>query len=330
MRHQTLAGYPETIAWLGHGIMDWAGFRYYDLAEPRDQQITRGFGFDFDRAIASADGQYAFIYQALGTKGILLKDGEMLREINRSYYHAATYEYPAAFATVDGVTYLVHCPVTYRQLDFEAVETGVLVTNVPGREPADLFHSRLEVSPQGGYLLSKGWYWHPWDVVKVFDIRACLHRPHLLDGAAWGDENDLSPRVDTEVSSAGFVSEQRILLFSSSEEPMDDELTARPLPPRHLAVYDLASKTFSPAVPAPADCGNVFPISEDYAWDLFRYPKIIRLQTGEIVDRLETLATGFQCSSIMQASAAPAIAFNPLTKQIAVKIDGATEVLSME
>ena len=163
IQHQTLAAPGlRTIAWAGpEALIDWAcaGQRYV-LDGQRSQVGESHFVAGFDRAITSADGQYAFIYQSLGTKGLLLRDGELLREINRSYYHSDVYEYSAAFATVDATTYLVHCPVAYCQLDLEHVETGELVTNVAGREPIDCFHSRLEVSPAGGYLLSKGWLWH--------------------------------------------------------------------------------------------------------------------------------------------------------------------------
>jgi hypothetical protein len=326
MRHQNLTGYPRTIAWLGPGLMDWVQNWCYDLAEPRDPQITRSFGFDFDRAIASADGRYAFVYKARGTKGILLKEGEELREINRSYYHAGTYEYPAAFVTVDDVTYLVHCPLNYCQLDFENVETGELVTNIPGREPSDMFHSRLEVSPAGGYFMSKGWYWHPLDVVRVYDIRACLLNPLLLDGA-W----ELSPDTGAEVSMACFITEQHILLGSSNEESMRDEDDPEVLPPSHLVLWDFQADTFAPALPVPPAVGNLFPLDEKRVWDLYKYPKILSVETGEVLDKLEDVDTGLQNTSIIHhLETVPAIAFNRHTRQIAVKNGDTTTILSAE
>ena len=92
------------------------------------------FAFSFDGSITSQDGQYAFIYKRLGTKGILLKNGEIIREINRTYYHAETYEFPSAFITFDNKTYLAHCPISYCQLDFENVETGEIVSNIQGQK----------------------------------------------------------------------------------------------------------------------------------------------------------------------------------------------------
>jgi hypothetical protein len=148
---------PSTLCWVSEWLVDWASAAAaYSLDGQRLQLASFHWRYRFDRAITSADGRYAFIYYNLGTEGLLLKEGELLREISRSDYHAGVYEYPAAFVTVADVTYLVHCPISYNQLDFEEVETGQLVTNITSRQPNDFFHSRLEVSPAGTILLSKG------------------------------------------------------------------------------------------------------------------------------------------------------------------------------
>jgi hypothetical protein len=126
IQRQTLSDcHPQTIAWLEKEfLVDWAAAgRLYGLNGQRSQLALHTFSGSFDRAITSSDGTYAFIYQKLGTVGFLLKHGELLRKISRSHYHADDYEYPAAFVTVAGITYLVHCPLAYNQLDFEAIET---------------------------------------------------------------------------------------------------------------------------------------------------------------------------------------------------------------
>jgi hypothetical protein len=327
MQHQTLeAPGLQTIAWLGDAIVDWAcAGQLYGLDGAQSRLGVYHFSFGFDRALASADGQYAFLYQKLGTKGLLLKNGELLREINRSYYHAETYEYPAAFVVVDGVTYLVHCPKEYCQLDFENVETGEVVTNMPDRSPSDFFHSRLEISPGGTYLMSKGWFWHPWDGVEVFNIRACLTNPLLLDEC-----KEMRPDTGSEVNTAGFVTDSTILLGASTEESMSDDLEDA-LPPGHLVIWNVETKAFSAAVAIAGAFGNVFPIDEERAWDLYQYPKIINLKTGEVMEKLESLDTGHQSSSIIHhLDSVPAIAFNPQTKRIAVKNGDKIEVLSVD
>ena len=318
--------YPSTIAWLGDdALVDWS--QAGEACHLDGQQSQRGqysFGSNFNRAITSADGTYAFIYQLLGTKGLLLKNGKLLREINRSYYHADVYEYPAVFATVAGATYLVHCPVEYCQLDFEEVETGTLVTDIAGRRPTDFFHSRLEISPAGGYLLSKGWMWHPWDGVQAFDIAACLANPLLLDAT------ELRPDMGSELSTAGFASEHQVVLLASGEEAMGDEDDALPVPPGHLAVWNLQTNEYAPAVAAQGTVGNLFPLNEKLAWDLLLYPKLLDLETGEVVAQLETVATGRQCSSITRDPDTPAIALNCRTGRIAVRTGNNVVVLSFD
>lgn len=318
MNHQAIDADFKTITWAGNAVADWtrAGQCYGPDGERRELGYY-SISFGFDRAITSDDGQYVFVYQVRGTKGVLLKNGETLREINRSYYRADIYEYPAAFATVDGVTYLVHCPVSYCQLDFEHVETGELVTNIPAREPNDMFQSRLEVSPAGGYFASKGWFWHPWDGVRVFDIRACLQNPLLLDGPG------LTPETSSEISTACFVSEQEILLGASGEEAADDEDV---LPPGHMVVWNFQTNTFRKSLAGFAV--NVFPLDEKRVWDMYGHPKIVSLETGEILDQLETVDSGQQASSIIQLDIVPAIAFNRQTRQIAVRNGGKIDVLS--
>ncbi|MBO2009007.1 hypothetical protein [Hymenobacter negativus] len=328
MRHQTIEAVGlQTIAWRGDAIVDWAcAGQFYGLDGARGQLGHQDFTADYNRALTSADGQYVFLYQVLGTKGLLLKNGEVLREINRSDYQAQVYEYPAAFVTIDGITYLVHCPVQYCQLDFEEVESGEIVTNTPARSPSDFFHSRLEISPEGTFLMSKGWYWHPWDGVQVFDNRACLRNPQLLDTC-----EEMRPDVGSEVSSACFITESTILLVASTEESMRDEDEEETLPPGHLATWDVSTKVFSSAIAIPGIAGNVFPIDAERAWDLYGYPKIINLKTGEVMDKLESLDTSQQCSSIIHhLSEVPAIAFNSQTKRIAVKNGDQLVVLSVE
>jgi len=255
---------PKAIAWSRVGLLvDWAnGGSLYGLDGQRSQMAFHSFSGSFDRAISSPDGAYAFIYQNLGTKGLLLKKGEPLREITRSYYHADDYEYPAAFATVAGVTYLIHCPIEYNQLDFEDVETGELVTNIAGRESCDYFHSRLEVSPNGTFLLSKGWFWHPWDMAVAFDLAACLANPLLLDNAT------LRPSIGTEVCTASFITDELVVLGSSNEEAMDEDLEAA-LPPECIAIWNICTNELSAPVRVAGEFGNLFPLSETLAWDLY-------------------------------------------------------------
>jgi len=120
-RRTIKTNFLQTIDWLNGNIVDWVSAgQQYSLDGQQKQLSKYHYAFSFDGSITSQDGQYAFIYKRLGTKGILLKNGEILREINRSYYQAEVYEYPAAFITFENKTYLAHCPIDYCQLDFPA------------------------------------------------------------------------------------------------------------------------------------------------------------------------------------------------------------------
>ncbi|TRW22424.1 hypothetical protein FMM05_18140 [Flavobacterium zepuense] len=326
MKRQTInTNYLETIDWLNGTIFDWAsaGKIYY----PDGQQGQVGqyhYSLDFDGSITSTDGQYAFIYQRLGTKGLLLKNGVLLREINRSYYCADTYEYPAAFVTVNNTTYLIHCPNDYCQLDFEEVETGNIVTAIEGRKPSDVFHSRLSISPNGDYLMVCGWVWHPVELVDLFDIAECLKNPLLLD-------KTFSHNFGIEIYSASFIDNEHILVASSDGELFDDEVPPI-LPPKHIAVWNFKNNELSKPVEVDNTTGNFFAINSRLAWDTYKFPKLIDIETGEIMDKLESVNSGIQSSSIYtNATNCPQIRFDRQSGIIAIKISSTIiEVLSVK
>ncbi|WP_439696689.1 hypothetical protein ACFGVS_29525 [Mucilaginibacter sp. AW1-7] len=299
----------NTISWLNDKIVDWAaGGNQYSM-DGSTKRSSSYFPFNFDGSINTTDGQYAFIYQKLGTKGLLLKNGELLREINRSYYFAEAYEYPAAFVTVDEVTYLVHCPKEYCRLDFENVETGELITEVPGREAEDFFHSRLEVSPDGKHLLSKGWLWHPMDEVYIYKVNDCLKNPLLLDQLI------SFTHISVEMETASFINNTEILI-GSGDEVYDVENII--FPSKHIAVWDIATQQLSTPVKINVEFGNLFAIDGERSWDTYLYPKIININTGEVIDKDESVYSGKQNSSIVNKENLVQIVFNRDTKQLAI------------
>ncbi|AMR31691.1 hypothetical protein A0256_09785 [Mucilaginibacter sp. PAMC 26640] len=303
------AGFLKTISWLGDKIIDWAcGGVLYDCRGKVKESVYYNLPFNFNAAITSADGTYAFVYSKLGTKGVLLKNGKELREINRPYYCANAFEYPAAFTTLDDVTYLIHCPLRYDRLDFENVETGKIVTNKKGRKNSDTFHSRLETSPDGNLLICRGWVWHPRDVVEIYDIRDCLLKPAHLD------RKTLYPDIGVEICTASFINDS-LILIGSTDEVYDDEQSCDFS--KKLAIWDVKSDTIISHTNVNAEFGNLFVIDDTYAWDLFIYPKIVNFKTGEIVDEDRTIDSGRQNSSII-GDGTPQIIYNRQTKQIAI------------
>ncbi|MBC9933195.1 hypothetical protein [Chitinophaga qingshengii] len=314
MKLQTIRAYTATISWCGNTLIDWAtgsAKLYGDRPVPAN---LPHYGSQFNAAITSADGQYAFICTNLGTKGILLKNGRQLREINRSYYQADVYEYPAAFFVANGRTYLAHCPEEYCQLDFEDVETGEVITRVEGRDPQDYFFSRLEVSLDNKWLISKGWVWHPWDMVLAFNIEACLQNPLLLD------KTDKYPDVTAEAGVAGFINNQEVLIGAvHNSDLMDEEAdNAGALQPGQLAIWNVETNSLSAPVTVDGVFGNIFPIDDTYTWDFFQFPKIINYRTGEVVDQLKELTTSEQTSAIIHHIKAQQIVCSPQRDMVAI------------
>ncbi|WP_293306153.1 hypothetical protein, partial [Pedobacter sp. UBA5917] len=240
---------------------------------------------------------------------------------NRSYYCADVYEYPAAFVTLEGKTFLIHCPSKYCRLDFENAETGQIITDAIDRNPIDFFHSRLEVSPNGKYLISKGWFWHPFDAIRLFDIKECFSNPHLLD------QSEIYPNVGTEISTASFIDDNRVLWGSSDGEEIDDGLLEN-LPQKCMAIWDISSGRLSKPIKIDIEFGNLYAINNRFAWDIYKFPKIINLETGQVVDQDESISSGLQNSSIIHhLGNLPKVAFNPQTKQLAISNGDAIEIL---
>ncbi|MEO8711429.1 MAG: hypothetical protein ABI405_04855 [Parafilimonas sp.] len=314
MQIQILNISVQTLNWFDNKIVDWCSAgKIYTLNGETKQLNKYHFGYKFDSAINSADGQYVFLFERLGTKGLLIKNGEILREINRSYYMADVYDYPAAFINYNDKVYLAHCPVSYRQLDFEHVESGEIVTNTQNREPSDIFHSRLEVSNSGKYLMSKGWVWHPIDVINVFEIKDCFLNPNLLDKLDYN-----FPDSGSEICTASFINDTKILAGSSAEV-IDDEKILN-LPSQSFAIWNIIDNTFSNQATPEFDFGNLFSINETLCWDIYKFPKIIDLTTGLIIDKAENIYSGEQKSSILfDNDKQPQVAFDKHRKRLAIK-----------
>ena len=322
MKRETItANRLQTICWFNDTLIDWPSAGELHFTNGTKKRLGKyHYSYNFDSAVISSDGQYSFTYGRLGTKGLLLKNGELLREINRSYYCADVYEYPAVFLTRDNITYLIHCPEGYNRLEFENVETGEIITNVPGREPIDFFHSRLEIAPSGKFLMSKGWYWHPLDGVYVFNIEDCIKNPLLLDKSA------LKPDHSVEICTASFINGSKVLIGSSDEVFNEEGII---IPPLHIGIWDFQANQITNMVKMGSEFGNLYAINEEFAWDTFNYPKIINIKTGKVVDEEKSIFSGKQKSSIIHyLGKLPLIAFNKQTKQLAVGQDDKIEILT--
>ncbi|MBN2153703.1 MAG: hypothetical protein JW839_19760 [Candidatus Lokiarchaeota archaeon] len=176
--------YLRSLAWHGDCAIDLldGGTRYHPDGTIEEPRVHRGFAYKFDSVVSS--GNHAVLHEKYGTKGLLvsMEPLDVVRELNRSYYHAEDYAYPIAmFDLPDGRGAVAHCHKEYCSLDIETVEGGEVLTERTYNS-SDIFHSKLDVSADGRYLVENGWVWHPWNVVQAYDIRRALKEPGHLDG----------------------------------------------------------------------------------------------------------------------------------------------------
>ena len=309
----------QSLCWHDDELVDWAGggTRYSLGGTSRRSGVL--YSRKFNRAMTSSDGQYAAIYEVLGTKGLVLKDGKLIREINRSYYCADVYEYQAVlFDLPDGRTVLAHCPNEYNKLEIEDADTGDRLTG-RGGETTDFFQSRLSVSPGGKYLMSAGWYWNPLDFISVYDLQQVLATPALLGAPP---EWKLTAGI-TEVHDAAFADAETAVFASADlyfdEDDVDEEDKDKfILQPDQIARYSLTEKRFLTLAPLAEPLGTLMPVS-DFVLGFCEHPKLVRIATGEIVARWEDLETGNQNSSISQTlETLPPLALDPANRRFAV------------
>jgi hypothetical protein len=286
-----------SLVWSGDGLVDWAGGgASWGLDGSSQSNWMTAFGVHIDSAIASEDGRIVVVYERLGTKGVVLVDGRVRREINRSYYCADAYDYPIAFASSRGRTLLVHCPVEYDRLEIEDAMTGETLTSSAERKPSDYFRSQIAVSPHSVRFVSAGWFWHPWDVVEWFDLERALREPRTLD------EGNFTPNGGTiglaEQSDATWLDDDRLLIATSEEGEDNPEGIALAGPsrlkPNSIGVYDVAAERMLSTFEVGRPAGRMMPLGSKHFVAFCGRPRIISLVDGRTVHVFDDLDGGDQ------------------------------------
>lgn len=306
----------KSLAWRGDALVDSvSGGIEYRLDGTATSPCVN-WAYRFDAAVHSVSGRYAAIYEKLGTKGLLICDGNLVRELNRSFYCAEAYEFPVAFAMVPNAReVLIHCPDEYNQIEIEDAATGERLSAGSTRKPADFFHSRLVVSDNGRWLLSAGWIWHPLDSICCFDISAASANPTLLDGTEFPDLGE-----SCEVNSAAFLDNNRLLLASGPEAQDFRDAGHNGLMPGQLGIFNLQEARFESVVTLSFTVGAMMPIGNDHLVSFYEHPKLINRHSGEVVATWPDVATGKQNSSIIwhQEPLPPPLALDPARRRFAV------------
>ena len=304
----------RALCWHGDELVDWAGIIRYRL-DGTSSGPTVNYAYRFDHAVSSASGDYVVLYELLGTKGLILKRGNVVREINRSFYHADVYEYPVGLFTLpDRREVIAHCPDHYNVIEIEEVESGKRLTSRSG-EAADFFHSRFQVSPDGRFLLSAGWIWHPFDTIQLFDIGQALQTPEILDRNWSGDLSDANVG---EIHTADFNGPDLIVFAGDTEEES----------PR-LGVYSIHANAILTSCALDSPAGTLMPLG-DVAVSFYESPKLLDLPTGKVLIRWPELSTGQQNSSIVHhIDRVPPIALDRLNRRFAVADSEAITVVQL-
>lgn len=320
-REQTLTGpAAQSLVWCGDDLVDWVsgGTRYHADGTVSSRRVL--YSYAFDAATADSQGEFAVIYTRLGTKALLLRRGKILRELNRSFYHADAYEYPVVLVRRGGRALLIHCPDEYNQLEIEDAQSGERLTTRESKS-ADFFHSRLAASPGGRYLLSAGWVWHPWDAVAYYDLDEALRNPSHLDALELGMSTSRNTSL-TEEASACWAGEGSVIL-SGGTEPEDAETAAEyganRLRPRGVALYDVQAGEVRASCVLAEPAGTMMAVGTTHVMAFYQHPRLIRIADGTVEFALPWLASGVQLSSIVHHQPAPpAMAFDPERGRFAV------------
>lgn len=309
----------KSLCWHGDTLFDWVGGgAAYELDGTfRPRQVV--YSYRFDAAVMSPSGQFAVIYEKLGTKGLVLKNGRIIREIDRSFYHADAYEFPVTlFRLPDGRELIAHCPDDYDRIEIDDLQTGERVTDSDDRKPMDCFFSRLKTNQSGTLLLNSGWVWQPFDIVDLYEVDAVLKNPRLLDEAGF-----LSGELNAEeVNNAAFLKDDYLVVAT-----LDEELDI----PNALAIYDIPCRRFHSKIRINSPVGTILPVSLRLIVGFYEHPRLIDVQTGSVLHEWANLNTGKQNSSIIHhLDPIPPIALDPANARFAVADASAIHVVQID
>jgi hypothetical protein len=309
----------RSLVWDGDSLVDWVsgGTRFHLNGEVTERHVN--YAYPFDAAVSSPSGEFAGIYTRTQTKGLLLRKGEIVREINRSFYQASKYEYPIAlFRLPSGREVIAHCPDEYNRLEIDDLETGKRLTLQESRRPSDFFHSRLSASSDGRYLLSAGWIWTPVNAVRVFDLAEALKDSAQLDnsgiviGEAWGD-----------LANAAFLGNREVLLCVQGCED-DDRRSA-------LCTRNLETGVQSAAIYSTQSLGRMMAVGTDHVLSLYEHPRLLERATGDVVQSWPHIASGTQSTSITVGAATPPhVAIDADRTRIAIATEEKIAILQFE
>jgi hypothetical protein len=264
--------------------------------------------YRFDRGV-----HWAAAYTNRGTKAVLMKNGSVHRELNRSFYCAEAYDYPITMGTdAAGRAVVIHCPNKFDVLEIEDAETGTALDSLKSKDME--FHSRLNLSEDGHWLLDAGWFWHPWCGAVVFEIR------QADDGTLRFTRNtefSTAFSAQNEIDSAAFIGNTH-LVISSVSDYLGEEPEPGSLCTKQLGIWSLTEHRWESKVDLTEPAGMLMPWKE-WVVSFYGHPKLIELATGKVVHRWDKLYSGKQLGPIeLGDPPTPPIATDPIGGRFAI------------
>ena len=310
------------IPWSGVATLLWDGDEVCDITSGQRGNLTGSvtsrvvnMTYRFDRAIGvrTRNAHWAVALTNRGTKAVLMKNGSVHRELNRSFYCAEAYDYPITIGTdPNGQAVVIHCPNKFDLLEIEDAETGRVLDSLKSKEME--FHSRLNLSADGRFLIDAGWFWHPWCGAVVFEVT------HADDGTFRFKKNAVFSTAfstQNEIESVAFLGNTHLVVASVSDY-LGEERESGSLRPKQLGVWSLADRRWESKVDVSEPVGMLMPWKE-WAVSFFDHPKLIELATGKVVHRWSKIYSGKQLGPIELGNPTPPpMAIDPLRGRFAV------------
>ncbi|MCX4781179.1 WD40 repeat domain-containing protein [Streptomyces sp. NBC_01264] len=319
---------PKSLFWEGEDLVDpLGGFRRW-APDGREHDFRPVLSYRFDHAVRSPSGRWTVIYEERGTKALLLEGVEIIRELDRSFYHAEEYDYPVALGALpDGREVLVHCPDAYDTPVTEDAATGERLTPA-ARYPEDIFHSRLAVSPDGRRLLSAGWEWYPFGALQVFDLAAAVAGAAELDCRGRVSQPD---GQGGEVVAACWLDGDRVAV-ATGEVVLHDEGGEQPaaLGPQEIGVWSAAEERWLHRSPLGFTAGTLLACGGDRVVSLCGHPRLVDARTGSVLAEWPEVPVSHRVGSYgVPHVPTPVVALHPDGIRLAVAQEGGIRVLDL-
>ena len=317
-------GYPvQSLAWFGDFLMDWPGATRYLLDGTRECGMNKrdnlySYGYCFDAAITSPSSEYTAVYTRHHTKALILRHGRLHRELNRSYYHADVHEYPIALLRLkSGQEVVAHCPDNYCQLEIDDLETGRRLTSQDRRDPKDYFFSRLMVDPQGEFIASAGWWWHPFDFVNVYHVESGLQDPAVFDHR-YENIDATAEDINAAFTENGHLLAILSEIWGGGDEELAERLRKEPAPFGVFLLFDPRTRQVIHRCLPEARVGTIMPVGEHHVVGFYEHPRLFDLRTGAVVHSWPHLDSGTQTGCISGAHTVPPMALDMQNRRFAI------------